>query len=309
VIKFYENRWKFYSISLAIILIGIIAIFVNGVALDIQFQGGAIIKYSYTGEVNLEDVDKIATDALGGRNVDVQMTEDLDGATQKLVLNLSGNEGLAADEQAQLETALKEKYPDANIAVSESSIVEPFIGKKFLTDSLKALVIAGILLVLYIWYSFRKISGISLGVFALLALLNDVLVVFFTFVVCKMPINDSFIAAALTILGLSLNDTVVIYDRIRENKRMYGNKLTMPELINKSITQSLTRTINTSVATFVSVAIVYVFALIRGIDSIITFSLPMMMGILSGVFTSVCLVCPLWASWVMRGEKKKEKNA
>jgi preprotein translocase SecF subunit len=140
-----------------------------------------------------------------------------------------------------------------------------------------------------------------------IALVHDVLVVFFVFVIFNMPLNDSFIAAALTILGFSINDTIVIYDRIRENKRLFGTKLDVDELVDKSITQSITRSVNTSVATFISIAIVYVFAWIYSIDSIKSFALPMMFGVISGCYSTICLAGPLWVSWQKYKNKPKDK--
>ncbi len=312
MIKFYENRWKFYTISLVVIALGIIMLFVNGLKLDIQFKGGAIIKYTFEGELDLPSVDSLVTETLG-RDVDVQETVSNvsggqgDGVLKKLVLNFAGNEGLSDEAQLSLDNALKSKYPEAKLAAASSSVVKPFIGARFLRNSLIALLLASVLMILYIWYSFRKVSGLSAGLMSLVALLHDVAIVFFVFVIFNMPINDSFIAVALTILGYSLNDTIVIFDRIRENKRLFGTKIPPDELVTKSINQSLTRSINTSVATFVSIVIVYVFAVIYDIESIKTFALPMSFGIISGCYSSICIAGPLWVSW--QKYKLKAKKA
>lgn len=314
MIKFYDNRWKFYILSMAIIAFGIIMLFVNGLQLDIQFKGGAIIRYTFVGDIDLADVDTIVTETLG-RDVDIQETtsnvsgESGDGAIKKLVLNFHGNEGLSDEAQVSLDTALKEKYPDAGLTSAGTSVVKPFIGERFLRNSIFALILASILMIIYIWYSFRKVSGLSAGVMSFIALLHDVIVVFFVFIIFNIPINDSFIAVALTILGFSLNDTIVIFDRIRENKRFFGNKMPIEELVTKSINQSLTRSINTSVATFISIFIVYIFAVIYDIESIRSFALPMSFGIISGSYSTICLAGPLWASWQKYKLKGKTKTA
>lgn len=161
------------------------------------------------------------------------------------------------------------------------------------------------LIILYVWFSFRKVSGLSAGVTGLIALLHDVLIVFFAFVIFKIPVNDSFIAAALTILGFSINDTIVIYDRVRENKLLYGTKMSIEEIVDKSITQSFTRSLNTNLCTLLSIVVVYIFATASDIQSIRTFALPMIFGIISGCYSTVCIAGPIWVSW----QKHRSKAA
>ncbi|MCK9479882.1 MAG: protein translocase subunit SecF [Firmicutes bacterium] len=308
MIKFYNNRWRYFIISIVALAVGVIAFFINGVSLDIQFKGGAIIKYSYTGDVDFSEVSAIVTEKLN-RGVEIQeTTSNVDNVeTKSIVLNLADNEGLSEDEQIALDEALKERFPNSDLTLTGSSVVKPFIGRRFFITSIRAVLLASLLIMIFIWYRFRKISGASAGVMALVALLHDVAIVFFVFIVFKMPINDSFIAAALTIVGYSINDTIVIYDRIRENRRLLGVKVPVDELVDKSINQSLVRSINTSITTFVSITIVYIFALIYNIDSIKSFALPMMFGIVSGCYSSVCLAGPLWVSW--QKFKSKAKTA
>jgi len=300
MIKFYKNRKIFFAISAAIMIVGIISLFINGVNLSIQFKGGAIIKYSYTGDINSEMAADKATEILN-RNTEVQLTEDLATHSKKIVFNLSGNSGLEASEQDKLDSALKEAFPDSNLTLSESNVVEPFIGKRFLINGIIAIALTSLFIILYVRFRFKKISGLSAGVIGLIALFHDVLVVFFTFVIFKMPINDSFIAVTLTIIGYSINDTIVIYDRIRENKPYYEKK-SFEELVDTSINQTLTRSINTSVATGASILIVCVLAYIYNIDSIKTFAIPMFIGIISGCYSTVCLAGPMMVMW----HKKKQ---
>lgn len=303
VLSFYKNRLKYYIISLVIIAIGVTCIFVNGIGFDIQFKGGAIMNYEYSDTIDVAQVETIVEDTLG-RNCDVQTKEDIVGNSTKLVLNLAGKEGLASGDQERLTQALTAQFPNNNIKLSDVSVVEPFIGKTFAMDSIKAVVIAAILIVLYVWFSFRKISGLSAGVAGLIALIHDVILVFLTFVIFRIPINDSFIAAALTILGFSINDTIVIFDRIRENKLMYGKKMPIDEIVDKSITQSITRSLNTSLCTLLSIVIVYIFAVVQDIQSIKSFALPMIFGIISGCYSTICLAGPLWTRWQKRNEHK-----
>ena len=302
MIKFYQNRKIFFAISAAVMIIGMIALFINGVNLSIQFKGGAIIKYSYTGELTAEQAADKATEILN-RNTEVQLTEDLATHSKKVVFNLSGNSGLEAGDQDKLDSQLKEAFPDANLALSESNVVQPFIGKRFLTNGIIALGLTSLFIIIYVRFRFQKISGLSAGVIGLIALVHDVLIVFFTFVIFKMPINDSFIAVTLTIIGYSINDTIVVYDRIRENKP-YFQKKTFEELVDTSINQSLTRSINTSVTTAISILIVYILAFVYNIDSIKTFAIPMLIGILSGCYSTICIAGPMLVMW---HNKKQEE--
>lgn len=312
--KIYENRWKFYLLSLAIMAFGIIMLFVNGIKLDIQFKGGAVISYTFDGELDFSAVDSIVTETLG-RDVEVQETisniseEEGSKTIKKLVLNLAGNEGLSTEDQIALDAALREAYPDANFAHAGSNVVKPFVGARFFRNSIRALILAGILMIIYVWYSFRKVSGLSAGVMSFVALLHDVALVFFVFIIFNIPLNDSFIAVALTILGYSINDTIVIFDRIRENKRLYGSKMPIEQLVNKSITQSITRSVNTSITTVAVTIIIFIFALIFDIESIKTFALPMVFGLVSGCYSTIFLAGPLWTSWQKYKTKGKAKTA
>lgn len=295
MIHFYKNRKIYFAISTIIMVIGVVALFINGVDLSIQFKGGAIIKYSYTGELDAELAKDKATEILK-RNTEVQLTDDLATRSKKLVLNLSGDSGLEAGEQDTLDYELKQAFPDANLTLAESNVVEPFIGKRFLINGITAIALTSLFIILYVRFRFKKISGMSAGVIGLIALAHDVLVVFFSFVIFKMPINDSFIAVTLTIIGYSINDTIVIYDRIRENQPYYVKK-SFEELVDDSINQTLSRSINTSVATGVSILIVCILAYIYNIDSIKTFAIPMFIGIISGCYSTVCLAGPMMVMW------------
>jgi len=303
IIHFYKNRFKIYIVSLVVFVIGIIFAFINGVNLDIQFKGGVIIKYTYVGEINAEQVEKTATDVLG-RICNVQKTQDVLSDTTKLVINLADNEGISSNDQQLLSDKLKEVYENNDLELSESWVVEPFIGAQFIRNSIIAVIISFILMVLYVWYSFRKIGGLSAGVMAIMALLHDSLVVLIAFIVFKIPLNDSFLAAVLSILGLSVNSTIIIYDRIRENMTLSKGKPDMEELVDRSISQTLTRTVNTNIALFVSIGAICIFAQLYGLTSVQSFALPMLMGLFSGAYTSICVAGPCWVMWLKHKQKK-----
>ena len=168
------------------------------------------------------------------------------------------------------------------------------------------MVLASAFLVVYIGFRFRKIGGVSAGLFSVLALFNDLMVSYFAFVVLRIPLNDNFVAVLLTILGYSLNDTIVIYDRIRENRQKMGKDASIGEIVNLSINQSFNRTLNTSICTAIALATVAVLGVAFGMDSIVSLVIPMLIGVLSGFYTSVCLCAPLWTAWIERKNPKKK---
>ena len=180
------------------------------------------------------------------------------------------------------------------------------MGKEFLKKCLVAVVFASVIMIVYIGLRFRKIGGASAGVVSVIALLHDILVAYGVFVLLGFTINDNFIAVVLTILGYSINDTIVIYDRIRENKHYYGDKMKLGELVNMSINQCLRRTVTTSLTTAMALLCICVVALMMNVNSILSFAVPMMVGVISGLYSSVFLSGSLWTLWQ---EKKAAKSA
>ncbi|MGI6669396.1 MAG: protein translocase subunit SecF [Acetivibrionales bacterium] len=172
------------------------------------------------------------------------------------------------------------------------------------TNALYAVLCSSVLIVLYVWWRFRAMHGLSAGVCAVVALIHDVMVMFVVYIVFMLPFNESFIAAALTIIGYSINDTIIIYDRIRENSRL-NKKMPVRELVNKSVLQSLSRSINTSITTLISVLTLFVFAVVFNIQALREFSLPMAAGIISGVYSTLFIASPLYMMWQERKIKKK----
>lgn len=297
-VPFYEKRWIAFALSIVLLGGGLIASFTKGVQLDIQFKGGAVLKYTYVGELNVEEVTRVLEPVLD-RPVTVQTTNDLGTNEKKLNITLAGNEGLLPEEQAKLGDTLGEHFKDAQIQLSESYMVEPYIGHKAMVNSAFAIILAFLLIVIYVWVRFKNIGGLSAGVMALVALIHDVCIVFFTFVVLGSPLNDTFVAITLTIIGYSINDTIVIYDRIREEMKE-KKKQSLQEVVNLSITQSLTRSVNTSFTTLISVLIMYVFAKYYGIRAIGIFAFPMMIGVISGCYSTIFIAGQLWVSWKKR---------
>ena len=312
-IDFVGKRKIPFTISLCIIVIGIIFNIINGTRLDIQFSGGAIISYSYTGEIDENAVQKLVN-GMTEEEVSIQVNQNVkiagsDETQNTISLSFSGNQSISLDKQKEITQALEDNFPENQFAQSESSSVDPTMGGQFLLKCLVAVGIAAVLMVVYVAFRFKKIGGWSAGVFALVALLLDVSNVYFTFIICRLPIDSNFIAVALMILGYSLNDTIVLYDRVRENRRLSSPKTDIGDIVNKSINQNLSRTINTSITTFAAITVVFIVSLIFDLPSVTSFALPMMVGIVSGCYTTNCIVGPLWVMWKKRGKKKKEEAA
>lgn len=291
---FYGKRIIYFIISAALILTGIIGLFINGVKLDITFSGGAKITYSYTGEeIDAAEVEAIVKKTLN-REASVQNSIGYQNDDTALIISLAGTESLETEEQDKLFDALNKAYADHNLEQGSTTNVEPAIGHRFFVRGLIAIGLAAIFIIFYVSLRFSIVSGFTAALTALVALIHDIALIFFVYVLFGLPINDGFIAVVLTILGYSVNDTLVLFDRIRENKKLHGNKLTVPALVNKSISQSLTRTINTSLMSLAAIALVLIFGIINDLTSIVNFALPMMVGIISGCYSSSFLAPCLW---------------
>ncbi|HWP52295.1 MAG TPA: protein translocase subunit SecF [Clostridia bacterium] len=298
-IDFFGHRKIYFGLSLVLILIMLVGTVFFGVDLDIQFKGGALITYSYTGDIDQGEFQQSVESVLG-QKISLQKSTDIASGTQNYVISLPTSEGLNADKQAELATALVEKYKDNNLATASISVINPTIGKEFLIKSLTAVAFASLLMVVYISLRFKKIGGWSAGITAVIALIHDLLMVFAVFVLFRISINANFIAVCLTILGYSLNDTIVIYDRVRENKRIYGSAMPIEEMMNLSLNQSFTRSLMTSITTVCSMVVVSIVAWMYNVTSILSFSVPMIIGMVSGCYSSLCIATMLWVIWQQR---------
>ncbi len=309
------KRNYFFGLSIIIILIGVVAYFINGLHLDIQFKGGSIVDIQIeNGIYNTTKAEKVAAKAVEvvkkSINMDataqISQTVDPDSDKKIEMLSVSISSALTEDQQNKLFTALrgeKECYVKANANISVNN-VQPFIGREILNKGLLAVFWASLLIILYIWWRFQVMSGLSAGIMAVIALLHDILIMLAVYVIFKIPMNEAFIAAVLTVLGYSMNDTIIIYDRIRENSNLL-RKVPVAELVNKSIIQTLNRSINTVLTVVICIVTVYVFASINNIQTIKDFALPLIIGISSGCYSSIFIASPLWVMWRQFQSKKK----
>ena len=307
MLDFYGKKKIFFTISITIIVLCLIFAAVFGVELDIQFRGGSLMTYAHQGTVDVVAIEQ-AVKEITGANVSVQHGESAATGLTTFTISLAQSQGIEAETQLAITQRLNEMYPDGSLESISINNVDASIGGEFFRKSMIAVAVASVLMVLYVALRFKNIGGWSAGVMAVVALVHDVFIVFAIFVFLRIPLNDSFIAVVLTILGYSLNDTIVIYDRIRENERLMSHKTGLAEIVNTSINQSLSRTFSTSLATGMSMVIVAVVAGFYGISSIITFAVPMIGGIISGCYSSVCIAGPLWVWWETKHPSKSNQE-
>ena len=293
-IQFVSNYKRFTIISSVVLAVILIATLIIGVQLDIQFSGGAIITYTYQGEVDSAQFGRVAQDAVQSPAT-VQRSTDLATGMETLILSMPGS--LTTEQMDYLTEQLQAALPENYIHMEAIVNVSATMGREFLQKCLVAIAFAFVMMILFIAFRFRRIGGFSAGVMGVIGLIHGVAIVFGVHVILGIPLSGNFIAVVLAILGYSINDTIIIYDRIRENKRLYGDKLPLAELVNRSINQSLRRTFNTTVSTVAAMTVVAVVAVVFSIQTILTLAIPMIFGLLAGVYSSLCIAGPLWVRW------------
>ena len=303
-IDFNKSLKKVLIVYAVIFLAGIVFIFVPGfgVKLDINFGGGTKISYSYTGDISDADIESTAKGVLD-KSFTVSKSTSLAGDTKTFEIALVGKNSVSAEKQEELTKSLTEKFADNEIALYNSNSVSPTVAGSFFVKSVVAVVITAILVVIYVGIRFRRIGGVSAAVTALCALVFDVLITFFTCVLFKLQLDSNYIAVVLTILGYSLNDTIVIYDRVRENKRLMPDA-EIGEVVNASINTTLKRNVITSLTTFVAVMTIVTVSELSGLSTLRTFAIPMAFGIVSGAVSSLFIAGPLWVIWKRHKAKK-----
>ena len=288
---------KALIISAAIMVIGLLCNVIFGTQMDISFKGGTLVRYSYTAEPDLDKMEDLAEKHLG-KGAELQ----LDEINGKNVVSISLADEIKPDQTQNLTEALNKEMKDNGLKFETSNTLSASMGTKFLLRCLLALGLAAALLVVYVGFRFRNIGGIPAGVSALIALIHDLLIVYFAFVIFGLELNDNFVAVMLTILGYSLNDTIVIFDRVRTLRRRSNAPL--EEIVNESLHNVLRRTIITTVTTCLAIAAVLGVALVMNVDSIVSFALPMLLGAISGSYSSIFLSGPIWVRWMNRKASK-----
>ena len=307
-INFVGNRNRYYAFSGVLIAVVVLFSFVFGVKMDVEFKGGTMLTLGYQNEIDLEALETTIETATGQTDLTLQTGTDIAG-NQTLTVTMPGSDNMTTEEVGALLTTLNEQYPDNAFDENEINNVNPTIGKEFLLKSVVAVVTACLLILVYVAYRFRKVGGLEGGATAIVALLHDLIIVYGVFVLLRIPLNGNFIAAMLTILGYSINDTVVIYDRIRENSALYGKRqMSRGELVNLSINQSFGRSLMTSITTCVALGVVCVVSIVFKLESIFTFALPLLFGMISGVYSTVCIASQLWLDWQQRKKQPARRK-
>lgn len=304
-IDFNKAFVKVLIVYAAIIVAGIIVASIFGVNLDINFKGGTRVSYSYAGDIDSSKIESALEDVIEG-DFKVDMSESLAGDTKTFSISLVGAKSLPAETQEGMISALQEEFKDNEIDIYDSNSVSPTVAGTFFAKSIVAVLITAILVVIYVGIRFRKIGGVSAALTALAALVLDVLITFFTCAFFRLQIDSNYMAVILTILGYSLNDTIVMYDRVREDRKFYPD-MEIGELVNGSINKVAIRNIVTTVTTFLAVMTIVVVSEVYGLTSLRTFAIPMAFGIVSGAITSLFVSGPLWVLWIKYKQSKPKK--
>ena len=289
-----RNTKKIALIPIVIVIVGIVCLFINGgFATDIDFSGGTMMQINMGKDFKLDDVTAVIKESTGKEVNVIQYAEDSTAKHQVLFKM----ETLSKTERDKLFEDIKTKFSLDDKALLASDNITPLVSSDIIYNALLAVAIAVILILIYITIRFTFASGVA----AVCALIHDVLVMLSFYAIFRVPTNASFIAALLTIIGYSINDTIVIFDRVRENKKFAKKGEGFIDTCEKSIWQTMRRTLNTSGTTLLSLIVLTVL----GSDSIREFSIPLIVGVITGTFSSAFIAAPIWA--LMEGGYKKKK--
>ena len=304
-INFLGKKKVFFVISLVLIIGGFAVMGVNSsrgngaFAYSLEFEGGTSTNVTFNEDYSIEEIDEkivpIVEEVTGDHNV---QTQKVAGTNQVVIKTVT----LELDQREALNQAMVDNFQVDESKISAENISST-VSNEMRQDAIIAVIVATICMLLYIWFRFKDIRFAASAIFALL---HDVLIVLGFYAVARISVGNTFIACMLTIVGYSINATIVIFDRIREELHYQSKTTELSEVDNKSITQTLTRSIYTSLTTFVMVAILFVM----GVSSIREFAAPLMVGIICGAYSSVCITGALW--YVMRtklGKKQTSKNS
>lgn len=301
-INFLGKRKAFFGISIALILVGFVFMGVNssrGVGAlnySLEFRGGTSTNITFAEDYTLEEIDEkivpLIEEATGDKNVQVQKV----AGTNQVIFK---TQTLDLEKREAFNKAMVDNFQVDEKEITAENISST-VSSEMRQDAIVAVLVATICMLLYIWFRFKDIR---FATSAVMALVHDVLIVLTFYVIARVSVGNTFIACMLTIVGYSINATIVIFDRIREELKTKKREETLDTLVNRCITKTLTRSIYTSLTTFVMVAILFVM----GVSSIKEFALPLMVGIICGAYSSVCITGALWYIMKTRSEKKAAK--
>jgi preprotein translocase SecF subunit len=289
MLKVIEKTKVWFSISLVIIVIGLTLMASRGLNFGIDFKGGTKLVIELG-----EGFDKPAVDEIVKKYAPDAVTKIVEKTQYEIK-----SKDLDETKTSELFDDLKKTYSLQDSALLSQDQISGSIGKELTQKSIIAVLIACVAMLIYIGIRFK----LDFGIAALIALFHDVLITLAVYVIFNIPVNTPFIAAILTILGYSINDTIVVFDRIRENSKSM-RRAKPEEIANKSINQTLARSINTSLTTLVVIGAINVF-----VPTVREFSLPLLVGIASGAYSSIFIASPIWVMLRKRQGMKKQSKA
>ncbi|MBQ7960927.1 MAG: protein translocase subunit SecF [Clostridia bacterium] len=295
------NKKVFFIISGVLMLASIVSLVFQGFNLDTDFAGGMAVTYGINEDFAVTDVEAIVSEALGvnQKASSVQKSEN-----NEVIIKFGFDNTLKTDDERTafsdekieaITKLLTEKY--AKTELKGQDIVSPSTGQELARSAVLMSILAALAILIYITIRFEFVSGVC----AVIALVHDILILCGIYSVCRIAIDTTFIAAILTVLGYSINATIVIFDRIRENTR-HAKKKTYGEIANESINQTIGRSINTTVTTLLTIGMVFIL----GVTSIKEFALPIIIGILIGTYSSICIAGSVWSTWKDTAVKSKD---
>ncbi len=287
--KIIENRKIWFAVSAIIIVIGLVLGAVRGFNVGIDFTGGTLMEIDTHQSVAIEEVRGLVNQHDASANVNL-LGED------RTIVQIRTTNDLDNNERQEIFKSFQEKYELEQDDLLRADQFGPSVSREIQRAAMMAIVVSVLGMLAYITYRFELRFGLA----AIVALIHDVLVVVSIYSILRIPVNSPFVAAILTILGYSINDTIVVFDRIRENLR-FLKKNNYAEIANTSITQTVTRSINTSLTTLICIVSLYIL----GVEQIREFALPLMAGVMAGTYSSIFIASPVW---VMLKEKQSRKT-
>lgn len=278
--KIVQNYKIWFSISLAVMILGLVMAITSGVNLGIDFTGGTLMQFNIGQDFTVEEIKEITS------TFELEADVLHAGATKQEVI-IKTKKDLSNQQRMEVFNAFKEKYGLEEADFRQAQQFGPSMGSEIRNKALISILLASVGMLIYITFRFKSIK---FGAAAIIALIHDTLIVLSIYSILKIPVNSPFIAAILTIVGYSINDTIVVFDRLRENLK-YMKKETPFEIADVSIKQTLTRSINTSLTTLLVIGSLYVL----GVESIKEFALPLLAGVITGTYSSIFIASPVWA--------------
>jgi preprotein translocase subunit SecF len=294
---FIKQRTKFFIFSGVITVAGIVVILLFGMNLGIDFSSGTRIDVKASHQLNVDQFQKTM------ESIGLNAERPVLSGTNNTIASVRVNKQLSQTEIEQVKSALNKQFgvSDSNVNIST---VSPQIGQELAKNALWAIVISSLCIIIYVWVRFEFLQGLA----AIIALLHDAFIIISVFSLLHIEVNIDFIAAVLTIVGYSINDTIVTFDRIRENMKLNKKKIRTFEdlsaIVNKSIQQTFVRSVNT----VLTVLMATVALLIFGGPSIRTFTIALLIGLISGAYSSIFIASPLWAIWKIKAIQKNKKT-